>query len=180
MSIEAALAELTSALNKNTEHLARVIAGQEAAMAKLEGTTGTTTRRTRKAADEAPAAPAAEKPAAEPAAEKTPEPATPAAQTFTQDDLKAVAMEWRNSTTDEAARKKQNELFVAIAAHLGVSKMTGPEGPQDSDQIKQAVFFIRRAMAGLKVDFGADYDFDGAPDQGVAAAETPAEDDPFA
>ena len=176
MSIEAALAGLTEALTTNTEHLARVIAGQEAAMAKLEGVAPKTrTPRAAKAAEEA-ATSAGNEPAAteSPVAAATTAP-EPAAKVFTQDDLKAVAMEWRGSTEDEAARKKQNDLFVAIAAHLGVAKMTGPDGPQSSEQIKQAVFFIKRAMAGQKVDFAADYDFDGAPDQGVAVAE----EDPF-
>ena len=189
MSIETLMADLTAALNKNSDHLARVILGQEAAMAKLEGSAPAATRKPRAKKDDEPATGAADTgnsdaaPTAAPTtastAEASPAAAEPAAKVFTQDDLKAVAMEWRGSTEDEAARKKQNELFLAIAAHLGVAKMTGPEGPQASDDIKQAVFFIRRAMAGKSVDFGADYNFDGDPAQG-GAAPAAAEEDPFA
>lgn len=72
-------APLIEALNRNSDNLERVIAGQEAAMAKLEGATGTSTRRPRqtKAEKEAEAAAAASdgeidaKPV-----EKTPEPKT--------------------------------------------------------------------------------------------------------
>lgn len=183
MSIEALMGDLTAALNKNSTLLERVIAGQEAAMAKLEGSTAApAARRTRKAAD-APAteqgnesAPAAtEQPVADAAAASEPA----AAATFTQDDLKAAAMGWRKAATeakDEAALKKQGELFLGIAAHFGSPKLTGPESTLTSEQIKQAVFFTKRAQAGLSVDFSADYDFDGAVDQGAAAS---ADEDPF-
>lgn len=186
MSIEALMGDLTAALNKNSTLLERVIAGQEAAMAKLEGSTAApAARRTRKAADapatDAPAegnesAPAAtEQPVADAAAASEPA----AAATFTQDDLKAAAMGWRKAATeakDEAALKKQGELFLGIAAHFGSPKLTGPESTLTSEQIKQAVFFTKRAQAGLSVDFSADYDFDGAVDQGAAAS---ADEDPF-
>ncbi len=77
-----AAAPLIEALNRNSDNLERVIAGQEAAMAKLEGATGgTSTRKPRqtaaekKAAEEAAATPTPEASPA-PAATPAPEPAT--------------------------------------------------------------------------------------------------------
>lgn len=66
-----ATAPLMAALNRNSDNLERVIAGQEAAMAKLEGATGTTARKPRQTA--------AEKAAAASNEETTPSTDTPAA-----------------------------------------------------------------------------------------------------
>ena len=76
------VASLEAALKINSSHLERVIAGQEAAMAKLEGTKAPTTR-----ASKATAAPA---PAADPTpAPKAADPA-PAAATKAADPAPAV------------------------------------------------------------------------------------------
>lgn len=178
MSLEALLAENTAALTTQTAILERVLLGQEAAMAKLEGAT-TTARKPRatKAAEET-AAPTGNAEASAPAATATPADAAASASDPTQDDLKALAMKWRGTAADQAAKDVQNTLLVAIVAKIGAAKLTGPEGPTDPDQIRQAMFYIERASAGLPVDLNADYDFDGPVDQGVAAAaEVVAEED---
>lgn len=182
MSLEALLAENTAALTTNTAILERVILGQEVAMAKLEGVTTARKPRATKAAEDAalPAGNVASNESA-PVATATPAAAAVSASDPTQDDLKALAMKWRETAADQAAKDVQNALLVAIVAKIGAVKLTGPEGPTDPDQIGQAMFYIGRAAAGLPVDLNADYDFDGPVDQGVAAAAEVAaeEDDPL-
>ena len=53
----AGVASLEAALTKNTSYLERVVAGQEAAMAKLEGTKAPTTRASKTTAAAARCAP---------------------------------------------------------------------------------------------------------------------------
>lgn len=174
MSLEAALAELTTATRENTAILERVILGQEAAMAKLEG--APTTRKPRGAA----AAPAV---TTEPG--KSPENAPAATEQQAADvavvseavdidamqaRLKEVAIGWRNTATDEATKEAQNQLLRAVQAKTGATKLTGPEAPTDPDVLAQAIFYISRAAAGHPVDLNADYDFNGLVDQGVSTA----------
>lgn len=189
MSLEALLAENTAALTAQTAILERVLLGQEAAMAKLEGVTTTRRPRATKAAEDAvmaagnlvAACVAEVSSESTPAATGTQADAAVSASDPTQDDLKALAMKWRGTATDDATKAKQNELLVAIVAKIGAKKLSGPEGPTDPDQIRQAMFYIERASAGLPVDLNADYDFDGPIEQGVATAHevVAEEDDPL-
>lgn len=183
MSLEALLAENTAALTTQTAILERVLLGQEAAMAKLEGATTARKPRATKAAEETTAQTGNAEASSEsaPAATATPAAGAASASEPTQNDLKALAMKWRETAADQAAKDVQNALLVAIVAKIGAVKLTGPEGPTDPDQIGQVMFYIERAAAGLPVDLNADYDFNGPVDQGVAAAAEVAaeEDDPL-
>lgn len=183
MAIEELLTKHIAALDRNSDLLERVIAGQEAALAKLGEAPKASTGRGKKAA-EAPAASeqpaaaplAAEQPASDPPAEK---PAAPSSEAPTQDKLKEVALAWRNENPDEAVIKAKGEFLVAMTAHFGAKGLTGPNGLSDPEQLKQAIFYVRRKAAGLEVDFGAEYDFDGDPAQGGAAAPAAEEEDPL-
>lgn len=183
MSLEQAMVDVAAALNANTAILERVVAGQEAAMAKLEGAKAPAARTPRAKKDDATtgAADAGAAGAAEAAAEK-PKPAAAAAAVLTQDDLKTVAMDWRNGTAEGSTeRAAANTFFTELAAHFGVAKFVGPEGINDAEQIKQAIFLVKRKKEGLSVDFAADYDFDGDPCQGAESdPANGAEEDPFA
>jgi hypothetical protein len=197
MSIEAALAELTAALQENTKtslavlaalnvtasNQERLIAGQGAAIDKVEAGKATPAPRTRKKATEEPAVMETGADVAEPVSE--PEAKKPAARVITEDDLRTLAGEWLSAQTDPAKRKEVGEFCKDVAENFGKKKLVGPvvegkehlgAGIDDPEELKQAWFFISRKQAGLPVDFKADYDFDGAIDQGAAPA---AADDEF-
>lgn len=185
MSLEQALAENTAALTRNSELLERVIAGQEAAMEKLNGGSAAP-RRTRKK-DETPAAgqtaadagnsteTAASADTASAAgdagtASETEAPvavASIAAGITDEAGMKAFVTGWTGSTEDAAERAKRVELLKGIAGKLGVA-------PKFADLVPHAskvVFFIERAKAkGVDaVDVEAAYDFNADPAQEVAA-----------
>lgn len=168
----AALQENTATTAKNNELLERVVAGQNAAIEKIEAPK---TQR-KKAEPETPAAaPAAETPA-------QPETKTPVATTdVTDDELKAEALAWMADVDpagaadptkkDVAKRTACADFFKAIVTNFGLNgTLTGPKAELDGEQRAQALFYIRRRRAGLPVDFNAEYDFDGDPAQGGAAA----------
>jgi|GEM_PF-1947509 len=190
MSLEAALAAHaeviaanTAETRRNNDFLERVIAGQAAALEKIE--TPKAPRTTKKADAPAPAsdapstAPAAEAPASAP----TPEAASSAATEVSDADVRNAAVAWM-AKVDPAGEadpsKKDMAKRTECAAFLGDilnwmgfpagAKITGPDATLSAEQRQQAVFFINRRAAGLTVDFSADYDFDGDPAQGAAAA----------
>lgn len=168
MSIEAALADLTAAVQANSALLERVVAGQQAAMEKLADAKPATGTRTRKAKDE-PAAATTEEP-------KTEAPAPAAAAKLATalprdaDELKAFVSAWTGGTDDPEERKARVEFLKAIAQELGVeAKFAALAGAEDG--IKRTVFYISRKKEGLTVDFSADYDFDGDPAQDAVGNE---------
>jgi len=176
MSLEAALAENTAALQalaavqtRVADNQERLLVGQQAAIDKIEAGKGATAaeRKPRAAAakDTAPAA-------AEPAAAV--EPAAPAERVVADDDIKAAALKWMDGKSKEE-KEAAAKFLGEILAYFGTGgKLTGPDSKLDADQRKQTLFFIQRKAAGLEVNFSADYDFDGPTDQGVeAAAEDP-------
>lgn len=178
-SIEA----LTAALTRNSDLLERVIAGQEAAIAKLEGGSAPRTTRSRKAAAEevadagkaAPASTASGDTGAGAAANDAPaaSPLKAIIDAITDaDTMKAFVQKWTQGTEDADERKKRVDLLKAIAQHLGVETKFDALVPHKA----QTVFYIERSKAGCSVDFAADYDFDGDPAQGGAPA---ASDDDF-
>lgn len=205
MSLEEALAANTAALERNSALLERVVAGQEAAFAKLESGGTTTRRRSSKATAEPAAADTASDsgdsgnspstsgneaaaadtaspaPAAETASEAAPAATTPVIQPILDgigndaDKLKAHIQGWTGGTEDADERAKRVQLLKDIAASLGVA-------PKFSDLIPvalKAVFLIERARAGgiAAVDVKADYDFNGDPAQGLEAKSTSSESD---
>lgn len=155
---------LIAAFDKNTAILERVVAGQEAALAKLDGAKAPTT--TRKKKDE----PAAGN--GEPAATESPAVAATTAYKAPviadADALKAHISAWTGGTEDTAERQRRVDLLKAIAAKFGVAPKFGELLPHAS----KAVFLVDRAKAmGVDaVDLKAQYDFAGHPEQEVAAA----------
>jgi hypothetical protein len=164
MSLEAALAENSAALNRNSDYLERVIAGQEAALAKLGDT---------KPAKPKPATVAAA-PAAAPVAAAEPE-IVETGSAPTDSELKAAAVAWMDGKSKEErteAAKFINDTLAWMGFAAG-AKLTGPDATLTAAQRKQAKFFIERWAGGLSVDFKADYDFDGPVDQGAEVEADP-------
>lgn len=182
MSIDTVLADLktaiaaqTAAITRNSELLERVVAGQSAAIEKIEG--GKTKPAATAKAEPAPAvptskmqpAPAKAEPVPAPAAKAEPIPVEPdpIAGEVTNEDVKDAANTWMGGKTKDervAASKKLMELLDFFGQTGG--KITGPESNLDAEQRKQAKFFIERWAEGLEVNFSAEYDFDGSPTQG--------------
>ncbi len=228
MSIETLLADLIASVSANTvavlannEHLTSVVAGQEAAMAKLDGASGgAVARKPRETAAAKAAREAAEVTAATGTGEAAPvvtpadqQPVQPApvveqavtqavtahallakpnaemkknakqedeptanyrASDFTRQEVKNEFIGWLGDTTEVDERKARAAFVGEVAQHFGVQKPFDPtSGISDPEQLKQTLFFLRRKREGLKVDFSADYNFDGDPlaDQSTDAAE---------
>lgn len=181
-SIIAALEANTAATNRNNELLERVVAGQRAAIEKLEGAAPKATRG-RKAKDETPPAgseePAAGNSAGGSADMESSAAAGPAFEPNGVADivggigddaeqLKKYALAWTAAAdaADSAAENKRRvELLRGIAGKLG----TGLTFAELIPHVTEVVFYIERdkALPG-QVDFNADYDFSGDPAQSVA------------
>lgn len=167
---------LTAALTRVADNQDRLLAGQAAAIDKIEGGKATATR-TRKAKEE----PAAGN--ATPSEEKSPADTGSAADDAASayklpeiadlDAFKTYVGAWTGAVEGDA-RAKRVDFLKAVAANFGGTGFSGAfEGG------KKAIFFIERAKAlGIEaVNLKADYDLDGAPDQGAAAPA--ASDDDF-
>jgi hypothetical protein len=159
MSLEQALADNTAALKAHTAVMTtvaanqdRLLVGQQAAIDKIEGGG--------KGGKGKPA--------------ETKETKTDKKNTATETadaDVKKTAVAWMEGK-DDAAKKAAGAFLADMLAHFGCGgKLTGPESKLNAEQRKQAKFYIERKAAGLPVDFNAEYDFDGDPKQGAAAAE---------
>jgi len=168
----ASIAALTAALTRVGDNQERLLAGQQAAIEKIEAGKPTTTR-ARKTADPVVAA------AAEPAAvvEKPADPAPVVAETsksfLPADVTDAASLEiyvkaWTGAVTGDD-KVKRVDLLKAIANHFGVAPKFGPLA-ETKDRLTQTLFFIERSKKDLVVDFAADYDFAGDPAQGRASA----------
>lgn len=177
MSLEAALETHAAALNRNSDLLAKVVdnqarllAGQEAALAKLDTAKPSGSSRGSTKKDD-PKPPTEEK---KPASET-------ASRTISDDDLRAAGAAWMKGKS-ETERNDAFDKMNSVLEHFGLkgTKITGPDSKLDADQRKQAWFYIQRWNAGLDVNFSADYDFDGDPKQDAAAPEAESENDPFA
>lgn len=212
--LSTAFSPLIEALNRNSSNLERVIAGQEAAMAKLETAAGGATTRTRRSikatdavttSDSANLGPNGEDvvPETKPAVTTAPTVHTLLASAngetkknaknedeptgnyrageFSRQEVKNEFIGWLGDTTDANERKARAAFVGEVAQHFGVQKPFDPtNGITDPEQLKQTLFFLRRKRDGLKVDFSADYDFDGDPlaDQ-TLDVEPAAEEDPL-
>lgn len=183
MSLEIALTENTKAAIALTAVLARVelnqerlLAGQETAIAKIEGAKPATARPSRTAKETTalspqldaagtvlpPAGSAAQKPSVQ-AAPSEPELQLPK-PTVTDDDIKAAAGAWMAGKSDaerNAAATFMGDLLTEFG--LAGTKLTGPQSKLDDEQRRQTLFFLKRKAAGLPVDFKADYDFSSDP-----------------
>jgi hypothetical protein len=191
MSIEQLLADNTAALTRNSDLLERVIAGQEAAMEKLNAGGGSTRKPRGAKANETPADPVvAESNAGNStgdaagsadtasgaegaAAASEPEVTTQtvadiAGGITTEAQMKEYVTGWTGSTEDADERGARVNLLKAIAGKLGVA-------PKFADLVPHAaktVFLIERAKAlgTAAVDVEAAYDFDADPAQEAPAA----------
>lgn len=176
MSLEALLAENTASMNALALALAaqtavteRVVAGQAAAMEKLDAGKPASTRRPRETKTEP-----AEK-VEEPAATDNGAAAAGSASDLPSDveGVKAFVSGF-TSVVEGEARAARVAFLKSIASYFfpDGSKVGSAAFAASPENIKKAVFFINRKKADLDVDFGAEYDFDGAPDQVIAAAES--------
>lgn len=187
MSIEQLLAENTAALRENTETVQKLIAGRDAALAKLEEKVAAgeakPARASRKKAD-AEAGNAATDAATDSPASTSPEPSAqssaPAAAPAIDQTITDAVTGYLKGTEDEAERKVRTGDITSIMSHFG-GKLVGPHSTLDADQKVQALFYVRRFAAGCEVNFSQDYDFSGDPAQGAAPAVTvEGEEDEFA
>lgn len=144
---------LTAALTRVADNQDRLIAGQEAAMAKLE-TKSTGSGRGKAAA----------KKAEEKAPEPEPKSFLPAIKTGDADALKAHIGGWTGATDDADEKKARVAFLKDMANHFGCEAKFG-ELAADDDRLKQTLFYVERKKVGLDVNFSHDYDFDGDPAQ---------------
>lgn len=174
-AVAAALAAHSGLLEKVVVNQERLLAGQQLAIDKVEaatagGTTAAGTRKRRTAAEIA-ADEAAAKAAADKAAEQPKEPTT--------EDTTALAAELRTTLTDWLAAVKKGSpehgergsFMVAVFTNFGAAKVSDIK---DADALRQAIWFVKRKIAGKDVDFKVDYDFDSDPtqsDEGGGAAD---------
>lgn len=170
MSIETIMTELKEALLANTAVLTQLAAGQAKALDKIEAPKPRATAKT--------------KAEAAPATETTTAAAAPKAvdhlgiKDLSADGFKAFVGEIITGVTDAEKKTALVKDFIlgALCPHFGVEKAFGPEGVKTEDERRQFVFYVKRHMAGLKVDLNADYDFDGPIDAAVESAAA-ADDD---
>lgn len=180
MSIEKLLGDLITATQEQTKSnldlitqlkvtasfQERLVAGQAAAIEKVEAPKATRKR----AADKAAETPT-------PTPEPTPAPAEETAEVAkaapTSDELREIAAGYLSMDQDAAKITERRNFIGSLLQHFGSPKIAGDESTLDDEQRKQSAFFILRKKGGLSVDFGADYDFDGDP----VAAEASGGDD---
>jgi len=179
----AAILADTASRNRNSDLLERVVAGQQAAIDKIEAPKAA---RTRKA--DAPTEPAATQetssgPAAEPvsgpAAEPVVEPAAASTgRNISDDDVKGAALNWMKQVDptgqDIPKRTECAQWLTSIVASFGLTgKLTGADSVLDDVQRKKARHFILRKTLDLPVDFAGAYDFETDPVAPAAAVEDP-------
>lgn len=192
MSIEAKIDELIASQNALAAAIAaqtaiteRVVLGQQAAIEKLEGakaaSTGTRTRR--KAGDDAAATPAAEEqgnaaPADTASGVDAASSASEAKPVLNADGMKALCGAFTKAAADDTDRAARVAWLKSLAGYffpngdvVGTAALVATP-----DNAKKAEFFIERKKAGLDVDFGAEYDFDGDPKQEVASTAAGGDD----
>lgn len=191
MAIEQLLADLTSAVEKNTSALEKLEAGRAAAIAQLEkkdAADGARTTRSRSKKAEPEAGPVeTAKPEPEVQVPATAEPkaeAPKAAATTTAPELSKVEETLRDevnaylrSATNEAGKLELQGKVKTIVQHFG-GPLIGERSNLDEDQRAQALFYVRRLVAGLTINFAQEYDFAGDPKQDSAQPAT-AEVDEF-
>jgi hypothetical protein len=161
MTLEAVIAEMNGNLVKNNALLEQLIAGRAEAVTALAAASAKGATRGGKKDDKV----------TPPADTKAAPPTKP---TISDDTIRDLAGGWLKATDDKTERAVRSDFVKSLLAHFGTKTLVGPEGIQDADARAQAVFFLKRKIAGCAVDFGADYDFDGEPNQG---GEPEAEED---
>jgi hypothetical protein len=160
MNLEAAITELNGNMVKNNALLEQLIAGRAEAVTALAAASAAGKGTTRGGKKDDKTTTAAATPPTKPA--------------ISDDTIRDLAGGWLKATDDKAERAVRSDFVKSMLAHFGTKTLVGPEGIQDADARAQAVFFLKRKVATLAVDFTADYDFDGEPTQG---GEPEAEED---
>ena len=157
---------LTAAITRQSDIQERLLAGQEAALAKLEGAKPARTPRAAKVTETA--APAA---AEEPAPKEEPAAAVET-QSFLPDvssleKFEAFCKGWVVAAADAEAKKDRVAFAKAVADNFGVEA----KFPAMFPHAEQVAFYFLRKAEGCKVDFNAEYDFTGDPAQGDGEPE---------
>jgi hypothetical protein len=180
MSLEAKIEELIAALTKNSSLLERVVAGQEAALAKIDAGNpkGATTARTRSSAA---ATAAASKPKDEEAASTGSGEADVASVTSEKAAEKPVekkpaasekvgfgvfAKDWLGDKTSDGYKDRGKHL-MGVLANFGAGKIA--EVSEKNEEA--ALFFLKRFTAGKPINFDVEYDFSGDPAQDETAGD---------
>jgi hypothetical protein len=181
-----AMTALAAVMEKMIHNQEGLLAGQQAALEKVAaGNPDKPTRgRPKKAETEAvvqpektDTPPTSEKPADTESGEQSVATAADAADAPAAPPFKDVSKKWLDKAekgTDE--HKKRGVAIMGILGHFGAGKMSELK-PEDEDK---AMFFLKRHVKGLPVNYDAPYDFAGDPLQDepeVSGGEAAAEDD---
>lgn len=164
MSLEEKLEANTAALNRNSDLLERVVAGQQAAMAQLEGGKAGTGRGRGKKAEEAPSGDEGKAPTTEKAA-------APAHLKLVDEATLTDRVKSFTGAVDGDDRQKRIDFLKAAAEALGLKPSPKAIAEKGGTELKKFAFYLERQIAGKPVDFKADYDFDGEPTQDAPAVE---------
>jgi hypothetical protein len=180
MSLEATIQALIVVQEKNTDALERLLAGREDALEQLKNAASPAATGTRSRAKKVDTV--AETVVENGAAAAATTAATASVETktvarpvdATNDELKARIAAWLG--TDPAQQAERKPQLAALLAQLGSPAVAGEKSTITDEQRYHATFYVERFKAGLPVDFGADYDFDGDPlnQDAPAADEEPA------
>ena len=178
MSLEAKIEQLTGTITALTEVLKqtvanqeRLVAGQQAAIDKIEaGKADKPATRTRRSKKE-------EEPAEDKGNDEPADTASGADDAKTASEVPSGAEIFEHvkgmlgKLKDKDAKRHAavgSTLVAAVKDVFGGKKL--PE-LTDEDDRKKAWFFVRRLEAGKDVDLSAEYDFDGDPAQDVEGGE---------
>lgn len=157
MSLEAAVAENTAALNRVAALLEQSNAGRDAAIAKLTETAGADATKPARAprAGRTPGPAAADTKPKEPEAQKNP--AVPALPSV--DDVRAAASKFV-TVEDESEKARRKEFLRAVVEHLGCKVVECAE----EDRAKVIAWFEAKAR-GEAVSFSDSEDDTSADDE---------------
>lgn len=180
------VAELVSTMQENNKLLSSVVNGQKAALEKITGTKATTAPVTSEAEETAPKRRPG-RPAKTEKAEtsaKTNKAETPTKSdkdaekeiAFLQQKLEAKAVPYLKAL--EGSERAEFKSFLSgMSDHFGTKRLLGEDGIRDPEHLKQAIFYVERYRLGHNVDFNAEYDFDGVPDQDTGSDAAGAAED---
>ena len=155
----AVMTNLTAALTRVADNQDRLLAGQQAALDKIETKAPSTRGKGKGAAAE----PETQAPEAGPESEKG---RFPQHTVTDADGLKTFATGWIGEA-DGDEKQARVRFLNETCAHLNVAPKF-PEIAANAEALKKLVFLIARRQAGQAVDLAAGYDFDGDPAQEVA------------
>ena len=174
MSLEKVISELNAnvlalhaVIGENSALLKATLESREQALAKLGAAPAAEEKPTRTRKSKTEDKPAAEEPKAEEPKKVAEEPKKAAKALPATEDLRTAFGGYLSGADDETEVNKRKAFVKAIISHFGKK----PAELGDTEEGKQALFYLARQEAGLKVDFNAEYNFDEDPlfDQSSAA-----------